>query len=304
MRWVIFLLGIASALFAGMENHYIPGTNGLYSAMKPEKGFVYTGVYTHYHAEKIMNQEGKSVPVLGKDDHLNVQIIQNFFSYYTPLCFLGGKYGFQVNVPFMSTALDVIPFHQSFDVNNHLRLADVYLEPINLRYSWERFDLFTAYGFYIPTGRVDRYNLNNAGYGNWGNMLTLAGTWYIDCAQTWTLSAYATYEFHSKKRHLDFTSGFTPGQNLCLDWGLGKNFGKYFSLGLVGYYEQQTTLNRGRDIPGRLQRARDQVFAVGGEFDVVVPQINFGLTLRYEREFCAKSRTQGKSFILAASLAY
>lgn len=296
----MLLVMMGGSLWAEMENHYIPGTNGLNSAMKPECGFVYTGVYTHYHAEKIKNRKGKKVHLVGNDDHLNVQVIQNFFSYYTPLSFLGGKWGFQANVPFQSTALNTIPYHHSFDVNNHLRLADVYFEPINLRYNWCQFDLFVAYGFYIPTGRVHRNNLNNAGYGNWGNMFTLAGTWYIDCAQLWTFSFYSTYEIHGKKRHLHFT----PGHNLCIDWGLGRNFGKYFTLGAVGYYEQQTTHDRGNDVPGRLHNALDQVFAFGGEFGIVVPQVNFGLTLRYEQEFFAKCRTEGKTFVVVGSIVF
>lgn len=291
---------MSGALFAAMDNHYILGTNGLNSAVKPEGVFIYTGVFTHYHANSLKGSTGKSVYLLGDQDHLNINTLQNFFSFYSPLCFFGGNYGCQVNVPLTSSAMDVISLDQSFDVQKTMRLSDIYVEPLNIRYSWDQFDLFLAYGFYIPTGKSKPFDLSSAGYGNWGNMFTAAGTVFLDCARTWSFSAYTTYEVHSKKRHINYT----PGSNICIDWGLGKNFGQYYSLGVVGYFEQQVSKARGSDAPNFSDNEKDRVWAVGGEFGVYVPQICFDLTLRYEYEFGAHLRTQGGTFVAVAALTF
>lgn len=288
-------------LWAQMENHYIPGTNGLNSAVRPTQGFTYNVFYTHYHAEKIKNKHGKKGLIFGDEHHLNSQFLQNFFSFYTPIDFLGGYYGFQVDVPFVSSAMDVIVIDHSFDVSNHsLSLSDIYVEPINIRYDLGQYHFFIAYGLWVPNGKFHGFSTKNVGYGNWGHMFSAAGTWFLDCANTWSVSAYTTYEFHSKKRYLDFK----PGQNLCIDWGIGKTFGRYFTLGAVGYIEQQTTLGQGYDVPFHSRHAKDQVVAIGGEFDVVVPQINFGLLLRAYHEVYARCRTEGNTFVLSGSIVY
>ena len=294
------LLAISGTVFAAMDNHYVLGTHGLNSAVKPDEGFVYTAVFTHYHGHSLKDSHGKSVHLVSDRHHLNINTLQNFFSFYSPLCFFGGKYGFQVNVPLTSAAMDVIGIAQSFDVQDTLRLSDIYVEPINLRYSWQWFDLFLAYGFYIPTGKCRAFDLHSTGYGSWGNMFTLAGTVFFDYCKTWSFSAYTTYEIHGQKRHFDFT----PGSNLCIDWGLGKTFGQYYSLGIVGYYEQQLSAVRGNDAIFFEGKGEDRVWAVGGEFGVFVPQIDFELTLRYEQEFGAHLRTEGSTFVAVASIEF
>lgn len=290
---------VTTSLSAQMQNHYILGTNGINSAVKPT-GVVLAGIYNHYHSHSLKNRSGHSIELLGSNHHLNINCVQTILAYFTDCCFLGGKYGFQVDVPFLSSSRDFVYYQSSFDVNNNMRLSDIYTEPLNLRYSFTQFDLFVAYGFYAPSGKYKPFSLQNSGLGNWGHMFTAAATFYFDCARTITFSMYNTYEIHCKKRGIDFR----PGDNYCCDWGFGKTFGRFFTLGIVGYYERQTTVDRGDDVPTFLKSVRDQVWSWGPEFDVVIPELNGQLTLRYQMEFAAKARTQGNNFVAALGFVF
>lgn len=292
--WMSLFAGavlFSPSLKAEMQNHYILGTNGINSAVKPPCGIGLTGIYSHYHANKIMGPDGRELDV-GGSGHYNNNIVQVIASYYSQRCFLGGKYGCQLDVPFMGAAFDVAVLNQSFSNNTNMRLSDIYAEPLNVRWEWDRFNLFSAIGVYAPSGKFKPFSDNNTGLGNWGTMFTLAATMFFDCHRTFSFSAYATYEVHFKKRNINFR----PGDNLCIDMGLGKKFGKYFTFGAAGYFERQTTRDHGSDVPYIFRNVRDHVWAAGPEFDVVIPQLNGQLSLRYLMEFEAASRMEGSSF--------
>ncbi|MGH7889942.1 MAG: SphA family protein [Thermodesulfobacteriota bacterium] len=292
---IVFLL-MTSCLFAEMQNHYILGSNGLNSAVKPTTGFAYSNLYTRYEARQINNQRGKKVDLKGKD-HLEVQYLHNIFSYFSSAKIVGASYGFQVDVPCTTMTLDTAVFNRSFDgAGKKLKLSDIYFEPIDLRWNWGQLYFFLAYGVYAPTGKFKPFSSRNTGLGDWGQMATAASTLFFDSGKTFSVSAYATYEIHSKKRGIDFTAG----DNFCLEWGIGKTFDKVLTIGAVGYYERQPNRDRGRDVPQVARHARDKVLSAGPEVDLFVPQMNGTLLARYEFEFEAVSRTKGRMLTVAA----
>lgn len=296
-----FLLSLLFALVfiplsAEMQNHYFLGSHGVNSAVKPRQGADYESIFTYYRANSLKDQHGHSVNLRGYNDHLKMDFLQNKFSYYSLYGLCGVLWGCQVNVPFATGESDFIVFNDSFDLRGgSLKLSDIYVEPINLRYQCQRLYAYGSYGFVMPTGRFHPYSPKNTGLGNWGQMLNLAFTYFFDSCQTFSASIFCNYEFHSKKKHIDFT----PGNNLCIDWGVGKIFPQYYTtIGVVGYYERQTTKNTGDEIPYPFQHERDRVFAVGPEISVNIPKYIGKVTVRYEFEFGVLSRTQGRSLIV------
>lgn len=295
--WGMLLVG---SLQAQMQNHYVLGTHGLNSAVTVPYGFTFNSIYTYYHANSLRDRNGHKVHFVSGPSHLNMQYLQNYFAWYSCCPLLGGYYGCRVNVPFETTSTDSTYFDSSFRVGNRMRFSDLYVEPINVRWQWGQWYVFAAYGLYLPTGSHRNFSLHNHGLGNWGNLLTLAGTYFFDCAKTFSASAYTTYEMHFKTRGINFYAG----DNLCVDWGIGKTFAKYFSLGVVGYFELQVTKDRGKAVPFNSRNLYDHVLAIGGEFDIVIPQLNGIFTVRYEQEFNAVGRTEGESFIVRAGFTY
>ncbi|HEX2580219.1 MAG TPA: transporter [Rhabdochlamydiaceae bacterium] len=302
-KLVIFLMvagSLPESLLAEMQNHYILGTYGMNSAVKPERGSTYANIYTLYNARQLNDQSGRKVAVKGKKT-LQVQYLQNIFGYYSPAKLWGAAYGFQINVPCETFSLDQAEFHRTFEgAGKKLKLGDIYFEPVNFRWNWSRLYFFIAYGAYAPTGKYKTNSMKNTGLGNWGQLFTLASTLFFDQEKSWSASAYCTYEIHEKKRGSDFR----PGDNFCIDWAFGKTFDKVLTIAASGYYERQWKIDKGGDVPDHAKGVRDKVIAVGPELDLFIPQMNGHFTARYEFEVKALSRTQGKRITALAVFAF
>jgi hypothetical protein len=256
-------------------------------------------VYSYYWADELVDETGEAVAPNGEalKGHIHINTLQIWLSNYLEKQLFGGRYGWQVNIPFTSRSAAPVFFNQSFDSPGHtLSIADLYIEPFNLRWHWDRVDLFLAYGFFAPTGKFHRLtNTRNRGLGNWSQMATVASTFFWDSASTVSFSFYGTYEFHGRSRHLDFTAG----QNLCVDFGFGKRLG-IVTVGLVGYFEMATTYDTGSGVPEIARNLKDRVAALGPEVSIEIGPLRSKLVFRYETEFAAKGRTQGNLGVVNA----
>lgn len=271
------------------------------SAVKPELGCTYSNVYTLYKADQLNDRSGHQTKLKGSKKELEAQYLQNIFGYYTSCKLLGASYGFQINVPCETVSLDQVEYHRTFEgAGKKVKLSDIYIEPVNFRWNWSRVYFFIAYGAYAPTGRYETNSMKNTSLGAWGQMLTGAATLFFDQGQTFSASAYATYEIHSKKRGSDFRAG----DNFCLDWAVGKTFDKVLTIAVAGYYERQLKIDKGSEVPQAAKNIRDKVIAIGPELDLFIPQMNGHLTARYEFEIKAISRTQGKRITALAVFAF
>jgi len=296
----------SSLIYGAEQNHYWLGTNTINSALKPREGFVYNNIFDYYHASDLKNSHGKNVDISGSVD---IKTDLNIFSWYPGACVFCGSYGCQAIIPF-TTGTTEFPFNLSPDFpfdflvleggNNQLRLGDIYIEPINITWRTDRLALLASYGFYIPTGQFQPFSEKDSGYGNWGHQVAFATTYFLDPAKTFTFSAYVAYEIHCRKKDIDYT----PGDNLIVDWGLGKTICGCVTVGLVGYVECMTTNDSGTQVPPALKGVKDRVFAIGPELDFEIDEIGGLLTMRYEREFLARARTQGNRAIASLGVRF
>lgn len=296
--YTLFILFFFNSLGAIEGNHYMLGTNGINSAVKPEKAFIYTNMFNHYKAHDLKNRHGKNLPV---DGTFNQHFDLNIFSWFPGVEWFCGTYGTQLIIPFLDSTAEFTFVDLTLrGGSKNMKLADIYFEPFDLTWRFDCFNLFVSYGFYAPSGRFKPFSLKNSGLGNWGHQLAVAGTYFFDQAKTFTASAYVAYEFHCKKRNIDIY----PGQNLTIDWGIGKTFMKFLTIGVVGYAEWQTTFDHGKDVPNVLRGLKDRVFSIGPEVNALIPFINGQAIIRYEREFDARARTQGTTFIAALAILF
>jgi hypothetical protein len=280
-----------------MQNHYILGTHGINSAVKPLQGYNYANIYTLYKTKQLNDSKGNKAALVGGKKELEVQYLQNIFGYYSSYKLCGGSWGCQIDIPCEMMSIDAVYFNRTFEgAGKKLKLSDIYFEPVNFRWNWDRLYFFIAYGFYAPTGKYQPFSMKNSSLGNWGQLFTGAFTLFLDQGNTFSISAYANYEIHSKTKGIDYRAG----DNFCLDWGVGKTFDKVLTIGACGYYEGQWTKDKGSHVPKDARKVRDKVFSAGPEADLFIPQMSGHFTARYEFEFGAVSRTQGRRITVLA----
>ena len=242
---------------AHAEGHYVAGVEGLQGPSVPPPGMYYLGYLVHYDINSL-RAPGSSDALAGRNKG-SVTAVANRLVWVTKHKFLGADYGMETIIPVMRTSLD---FANSKDSG----VGDVYVGPLVLGWHGAQWDAVAAAGMWLDTASTSQPAAPGKGFKS--TMLTGGLTYYFDGAKTITGSALARYEFNTRK-----DNGIRPGQQLTVEWGLGKSFGT-FSAGMVGYSQLQTT----KDSGAGARSDKSSVHAVGAE--VVYPIPNAGVFLK------------------------
>ena len=269
---------LAAWLAAGnawADGHYTPGVEGLQGASVPGPGVYYLGYLVNYDIDSL-RAPGSSADIPGRNTG-TVTALANRVVWMTGHKLLGADYGMETIVPVMRTSLT---FNTPSISDSRSGVGDVYLGPLVLGWHGPQWDAVAAAGLWLDNAS-DSYPAS-PGKGFKSTMLTGGVTYYFDGAKTISGSALARYEFNGKK-----DGGFRPGQQLTLEWGLGKSFGS-FSAGAVGYSQWQTSNDKG---PGASDdRARR--YALGAELVYPVPGAGIFLKGAAYKEFSARGGSQ------------
>ena len=257
--------------------HYPAGIQGLKSCSLPPEGLFLIDYNYLYTATKFNN--------LPADFSVTAYVQAPRILWLTEVKSLGISYGMDTLIP--------IPYATVKINGNRMTkfgIGDVAFEPVLVTKHLEHFDLAAGYAFTTPTGDFDPHNPASPGKGFWSHMFTLGCTWYPDEAKTYSISLLNRYEI----AHEQDKTGITPGQQDTLELGISKALSKTVDVGLVGYYQGQTTGDSG----SRSSNLRDQVFALGPEISAVVPSLGVIASLRYNHEFAALNRPEGNTICL------
>src|SRR5574344_2709717 len=220
-------LALLVATGAHAEGHYVPGVEGMQGPSVPPPGVYYLGYLVNYDISSL-RAPGSSDAIPGRNKG-SVTALANRLVWVTNHKFLGADYGIETIIPVMRTSLD---FANSKDSG----VGDVYVGPLVLGWHGPQWDAVAAAGMWLDTASTSKPASPGKGFKS--TMLTGGLTYYFDGAKTISGSALARYEINTKK------DGFRPGQQLTVEWGLGKSFGA-FSAGMVGYSQWQTTKDKG-----------------------------------------------------------
>jgi len=268
-------LALLAATGAQADGHYVPGVEGMQGPSVPPAGMYYLGYLVNYNINSLRAPGSNKVP--GHNTG-TVTALANRFVWVTNHKFLGADYGMEAIVPVMRTSLT---FNTPGVSDSRSGVGDVYLGPLVLGWHGPQWDAVAAAGLWLDNASDS--HPASPGKGFKSTMLTGGLTYYFDGAKTISGSALARYEFNSKN-----DDGFRPGQQLTVEWGLGKSFGA-FSAGMVGYSQWQTSDDKG---PGATtDRARRH--AVGAE--LVYPIAGAGVFLKAAayKEFSVRNNTKG-----------
>lgn len=276
-------LALLVAAGAQAEGHYVPGVEGMQGPSVPPPGVYYLGYLVNYDISSL-RAPGSSDAIPGRNKG-SVTALANRLVWVTNHKFLGADYGIETIIPVMRTSLD---FANSKDSG----VGDVYVGPLVLGWHGPQWDAVAAAGMWLDTASTREPASPGKGFKS--TMLTGGLTYYFDGAKTITGSALARYEFNSRK-----DNGIRPGQQLTVEWGLGKSFGT-FSAGLVGYSQWQTTNDNGVGASDD----KSSVHAVGAEVVYPIPSAGVFLKAAAYKEVSAKggSNPQPKGSLVRFSL--
>jgi hypothetical protein len=324
------------------QGDYLLGTNGLLGGAQPSEAVYYQNIWSYYHASGNQFLEAdftRCGPVFHRvcgtlnlntqaSGSLDLFVDQNIFGWTTPLTVLGAHYGFLIDLPFAladaSGAADLeatlslkrftIPLSSSSNSGGSTKgnIGNVYIEPVNLGWSFKHLDAIVSSGFFIPSGAYNSSERLNIGFGHWAGMFGLGGIFYPDAERTWSASIYAHYLLYGSQ----MGRGYTLGDEVPFEWGVGKTFNlpstvfEHLTVGPVGYAQWQVTNNQIDLAPatqiqataiGRLENTRSQIYAAGPALQLLT---KYGLfNLRWYEEFGAHAAPSGQQLMFSYALA-
>jgi len=264
--------------------HYPAGVEGIKGASLPPPGLY----FRDYNLGYFSNDFADGPP----DFHVSAYINAPRLIWISNCQILGANYGMDVIVPFgymdwkVGTPGGVVK-------DDYFGIGDVQLEPLLLAWHYPQVDLAAGYAVWAPTGDFSTLRPDMLAKGFWSHMLTFGATFYFDSEKTWALSLLNRYEFcqQQQQTHID------PGQVYTLEWGLSKSLSKTMDLGLIGYWQQQTTKDSGLTATTKC----DRKVGVGVEFSALCPAMGAFTSLRYAYEFAGVERPQGHLLALTVT---
>lgn len=253
------LISLSCATHALAGTHYVPGIEGIKASSVPPPGVYYKAYLINYDADKFKDGPPKS--------EATVNALAHRFIWVTEQEFLGGNLGFEAILPMISQDVQV----GGNKVVDDSGLGDLFVGSF-IGWHGDSWDAIGGLGYWADTGSDD------IGEGHGSVMLTLGGTLKLNQEGDLTLSALTRYEIANK-------SGV--GDELILEWGLGKSFGT-LDVGAVGYSTQ-----------GLGDNTRDRN-AAGLSIGNFWPSLMLGADLAAYQEFGNKNWFEGR--VIRASL--
>ncbi len=264
---------------------------GLKSGSQVPPGSFLVPTYFGWDVEQIRDRNGNDVPL-----DLTVNSLALFTWVVTPKKLLGGNYGFQVVVPFLSNSLELPRL--GFENNLSLGLSDIYVQPVNLGWHTPRADYMAGLAFYAPTGSYEPGGNENRGLGMWSFELSGGSTLYFDRKQQWHASALAFYEIHTSKEDQDLK----PGSILTIEGGLGGTFLKgALNAGLAYGAQWKVTEDSGDDFPSSVLPGKNHIYTIGPEVSftgLYKPPLIGTLTARYLWDVGGRSTFEGNRLLV------
>lgn len=287
---LLILPVVAPAARAQDLGHKVLGGIGIDAGTQPEPGLYISDRLLRFDSHTLRDRRGKKVPLEG----LDIDAVANVIGASLTLKPRGAPYlSFAFGIPMAEVSLNVDDPRINLDRSG---FGDLFVQPLKVGWRRPNFDVVASYAFYAPTGRFEPRGGGGVGRGFWTNQLSIGGAIRGQPLRRARASALVSYDINGPKRKIDIQRGNT----IQVQGGAGMRVIGPVDLGVAGFALWQVTDDRGSDIPPALRGARDRVFGLGPEIDILIPKLGMRLDLRSEWEFGARSRPQGR--ILVASL--
>jgi hypothetical protein len=271
-----------------LTGHYPPGQSGIRGAATPESGLVYTNFNRFFSNLQVMDASGEATQSLDELRYANISML----AWTTDRQVFGMSYGALVGIPLSTGNLQP----QAGDVEStELGLGDVLITPLALYGKSARADFQVQLTLWSASGRFSPGAHDNRGSGFQALVYSLGGVFYPNADRaSWSLSAIARIEQNFEQDG----SGITPGDDIVIDWGIGKIARvreRPLDLGVSGFAAWQINAQTGGQTDMDLRRYR--LFGVGPEASVAITE-RLSLRARAHWEFGARNIVSGNNFWL------
>ncbi|MDR2851991.1 MAG: transporter [Burkholderiaceae bacterium] len=264
---------------------YPVGAENFVCCALPPPG-VYGMVYGQsYSANKLLGNDGSVVtPSTFK---VNANALVPRVVWVTPYQIGGASLAFHAMVPIVNLDVRVAPGMSQSKTG----IGDIVFGTGLGWHLSEHLHTVVGVDFFAPTGDYNKDDLANIGRNYWA-VQPLAGISYIDpeglnadLKLMWTINA----------RNKD--TQYTSGQELIVDYALGWGLGKGWVLGVGGYLYQQITNDKSNGFTATDNKGRAMAIGPSIKYD---SGKGWFLTLKYQKEFSVRNRTDGSAFWLKA----
>lgn len=288
---VAFSVAVAGSANAQANIPVFRGDVGLLAGTQAPPG-AYAGIlYNYFNSGRVIDRVGAPLPI---EMTTNAAVL--LLQYSAPWKVLGGRWAGAVAVPWMSAAIDV-NFVDLPEAN--WGFSDLYIQPLQLGWTFKQADLLFGQGVMAPTGRYHSTGGGNTGLGMWSWETTVGATVYKDTTKKLSFSTLAAFQVQSEKRDTDRR----PGNVLTLEGGVGQRIRRINGrAGAVYYAQWKLTDDKNFLLPPRFD-AHHRYFGIGPEFTggvIAKPAVVF-LTVRYYRELWSRVAPQGGSLYVSAT---
>ncbi|MCE1116781.1 MULTISPECIES: SphA family protein [Pseudomonas] len=242
-------------LFANAAGHYVPGAEGLQAASAPPPGLYYLAYVLNYDMDRF-RAPGGNHDMPGHNSG-SVTAVANRLIWITEHKVLGADFAVETLVPVVHTSLKLDAAGMS---DSRTGIGDIYAGPA-LAWHGKRWDAVATVGQWFDNGSTS--DPASPGKGFQTTMFTGGLTYYLDGARSLSASGLVRFE-----RNGENDAGFRPGNELTLEWGVGKQFG-VMQAGVVGYSQWQVSDDKGRGA----SQDRSSRHAVGLQLDYAIPSV-------------------------------
>jgi len=284
------MLFTAATMDAQDLGHKLPGLIGLDAGRIPPPGLYLVDRVVSYEADELRDRNGNVIPLQG----LELQAFANAtaLSYTTRLWRQNLFLTVTAAAPIARFSVS-IPNRPEAAIDR-FGLADIYIQPLQLGWRQDRFDLVGSYAVYLPTGAFSLTGGKGVSSGQLTHQFSAGGTIYSSQSRSLFLSALASYELNLRKHTIDITRGNV----FQIQGGAGvSRLDQTLELGVAGFSFWQVGDDRGSDLPVVLRGARDSVFGLGPEAALRVDSIRSQLRVRYEWDMGVRSRPTGNLLV-------
>ncbi len=262
------------------------GVENFAVAAMPPPGHYVQLFSSMYAANELRDNSGDRVPM---DFSVKALAASGRFIWVTDQQVFGGQVAAHIVVPVVNLDVQMEGKRQ-----RKTGFGDIVFGPALGFHHSENLHSVVALDVFAPTGSFNKNDLANTGRNYWAFQPIYALT-YADLSGL-NLDFKAMYTFNTRNNDTAYQSG----QELIIDYAVGKGFGNGWVFGVGGYAYLQTTGDRvgGVDVDNK-----GRAFAIG-------PNIGFNdhkgtlYTLKWQREFGVRNRASGDAVWLKAVLPF
>lgn len=288
----------------GGGSHYVPGTQNefLLGVFGAPGVYLRNDIWYYDYDVGAHVRNGVAVGSAEQSVFLNTTKV----SYLSDFEVLGARYGASVALTYVFDADisgDVVSEPLGFTKGTSIDgFSDLYVAPVLLNWAKDKQHFTFRLGAYAPTGSFDADKALNTSRNYWTAELGGAYTWF-DPQSGYEASATFGYLHNWENSDTDYRSG----DEVHLDWTVGRHLSKTFTAGISGYFYAQVEADEGT-VVGPIDASEIKAWSYGlgpsAQWTVPVGDTSIGVIAKALFDIDASDRLTGNMYMISVTYAF